>query len=316
MKFFVAVTTCLTACIILNNGSALAFLAPTRTLIVPSPISSSCAVPPFDPVSSRRPEHVVSIRLPSSRRGTAAEAALAVPEVALGLQDELRRLCATKSEPGREARIEEVAKELNALNPTKDPARSPLLAGRWRMLYSTVPGPSSGRLGPFVGDVFQDIRPDEKRIINILELGPSWALRVRECVRVILARDEGYASQPLLLSGLDGWGKRTSRPRAIAVCLCLHRSTRTNSAGTASRIQGALEADVEVLDGNNWAISFDVVYNNFAGVKVQKKFDPAVTERRIWSMTYLDDGFRILYGRQEAKSAEEGFIFVMERDRP
>ncbi|CAM9432560.1 unnamed protein product [Ectocarpus sp. 12 AP-2014] len=256
MKFLVAVTTCLTACIILNNGSASAFLAPTRTLIVPSSISSSCAVRPFDPVSSRRPEHVISIRLSSSRRGTAAEAALAVPRVASGLQDELRRLCATKSEPGREARIEEVAKELNALNPTKDPARSPLLAGRWRMLYSTVPGPSSGRLGPFVGDVFQDIRPDEKRIINILELGPSWALR------------------------------------------------------------GALEADVEVLDGNNWAISFDLVYNNFAGVKVQeKKFDPAVTERRIWSMTYLDDGFRILYGRQEAMSAEEGFIFVMERDR-
>lgn len=31
------------------------------------------------------------------------------------------------------------------------------------MLYSDVPGPSSGRLGPFVGDVFQDIRPDEKK---------------------------------------------------------------------------------------------------------------------------------------------------------
>jgi hypothetical protein len=45
------------------------------------------------------------------------------------------------------------------------------------MLYSTVPGPSSGRLGPFVGRVFQDIRPKEKRIINILELGPSWAIR-------------------------------------------------------------------------------------------------------------------------------------------
>ncbi|CAM9649833.1 unnamed protein product [Ectocarpus sp. 8 AP-2014] len=206
MNFFVAVATCLTACIMLNNGGASAFLAPTPTLIVPSSISSSCAV--SDPVSNRRPEHVISIRLPSPRRGTAAEAALAVPEVASGLQDELRRLCATKSEPGREARIEEVAKELNALNPTKDPARSPLLAGRWRMLYSTVPGPSSGRLGPFVGDVFQDIRPDEKRIINILELGPSWALRVREeCVPVILARDEGYAQQPLLLSGLDGWGK-------------------------------------------------------------------------------------------------------------
>lgn len=31
------------------------------------------------------------------------------------------------------------------------------------MLFSNVPGPSSGRLGPFVGDVFQVIRPDEKK---------------------------------------------------------------------------------------------------------------------------------------------------------
>lgn len=31
------------------------------------------------------------------------------------------------------------------------------------MIYSTVPGPSSGRLGPFQADVFQDIRPEEKR---------------------------------------------------------------------------------------------------------------------------------------------------------
>ncbi|CAN0378828.1 unnamed protein product, partial [Laminaria digitata] len=47
------------------------------------------------------------------------------------------------------------------------------------MLYSTVPGPSSGRLGPFVGNVFQEISPAEGKIVNILELGPSWALKVR-----------------------------------------------------------------------------------------------------------------------------------------
>lgn len=39
------------------------------------------------------------------------------------------------------------------------------------MLFSTVPGPSSGRVGPFVGDVFQDIKPAEGRIANILRLG-------------------------------------------------------------------------------------------------------------------------------------------------
>lgn len=55
------------------------------------------------------------------------------------------------------------------------------------------------------------------------------------------------------------------------------------------------------------------MYNKFAGVQVQeKKFDQV--ERRIWSMTYLDEGFRVLYGRQESMPAEEGFIFVLERD--
>eukprot|EP00904_Undaria_pinnatifida_P001355 jgi/Undpi1/1121/HiC_scaffold_10.g04583.m1 len=126
--------------------------------------------------------------------------------------------------------------------------------GKWQMLYSTVPGPSSGRLGPFVGSVFQDIRPAEGRIVNILELGPSWG------------------------------------------------------------VKGALEADVEVLDGNNWAIVFDVVRKTFAGIQFEEKiFDREDTERRIWNMTYLDEGFRVLYGRQESMSPEEGFIFVMER---
>ena len=56
------------------------------------------------------------------------------------------------------------------------------------------------------------------------------------------------------------------------------------------------------------------MYNKLAGVQVQEKiFDNF--ERRIWSMTYLDEGFRVLYGRQESMAAEEGFVFVMERDQ-
>lgn len=189
-----------------------------------------------------------------------AAVAVAASPAALELQNELRRLSANTSnrelaDGDRRARIELAAKELNALNPIAEPARSPLLAGKWRLLYSTVPGPSSGRFGPFVADVFQDLRPDEKIIFNILELGPSWALR------------------------------------------------------------GALEAAVEVLDGSTWAITFDKVYNYLAGVKIQeKKFDVG-TERRIWEMTYLDRDFRVLYGRKEDMASEEGFIFILEREK-
>lgn len=62
----------------------------------------------------------------------------------------------------------------------------------------------------------------------------------------------------------------------------------------------------------SWTIQ---VYNYLAGVKIQeKKFDVG-TERRIWEMTYLDRDFRVLYGRKEDMASEEGFIFILEREK-
>lgn len=46
------------------------------------------------------------------------------------------------------------------------------------MIFSTVPGPSSGRLGPFQADVFQDIRPEEKRS-ELQQRLPSQCVRTR-----------------------------------------------------------------------------------------------------------------------------------------
>jgi len=50
------------------------------------------------------------------------------------------------------------------------PARKPLL-GVWELAYSTNEGGSSGKLGPFVGDVTQTFL-DDRRFINAVELGP------------------------------------------------------------------------------------------------------------------------------------------------
>jgi hypothetical protein len=43
----------------------------------------------------------------------------------------------------------------------RDLRSSPLMAGFWRLLYSDFdpPAPSSGKLGPFVGSVYQDLDP-------------------------------------------------------------------------------------------------------------------------------------------------------------
>lgn len=43
--------------------------------------------------------------------------------------------------------------------------------GFWRMLHTDFPpGPSSGKLGPFTGEVFQDLDSEKKVIKNILRV--------------------------------------------------------------------------------------------------------------------------------------------------
>lgn len=46
---------------------------------------------------------------------------------------------------------------LEALNPTADPAQSPSVEGTWRVRYSTAPPPSNGQLGPLRGAAIQSL---------------------------------------------------------------------------------------------------------------------------------------------------------------
>ncbi|CAM9532500.1 unnamed protein product [Discosporangium mesarthrocarpum] len=259
---------------------------------------------------------------------------------ALALQGELRKLC-TETKNGIRAtqdsrrRIEELVKELNKLNPTAEPALSPLISGKWRMLFTNVPGPSSGRVGPFVGDVYQDINAEKQRIRNILELGPEWALR-------------GALEADVEVLDGSNWAINFDVVNQCPTCLftstCTHIEER--GRGRESTHKRAWEAGengpfphpegsnaLQASDTGNVSVTplqalppqpfrsslptpptpFQV-YNKFAGVTVQKKrFDRKSTERRIWQMTYLDPGFRVLYGRKESLSEEDGFIFILER---
>ena len=69
--------------------------------------------------------------------------------------------------------ITELVEALEKLNPTSNPALSEKMNGFWRMLYTdfTPAAASSGKLGPFVGDVFQDLDSKEGIIKNILKIG-------------------------------------------------------------------------------------------------------------------------------------------------
>ncbi len=82
--------------------------------------------------------------------------------------------------------ITELVDQMERRNPTKNPACSLLMKGNWKMLYTdfSPPAPSSGKLGPFIGDVYQDltdgiltqtklvngIRQEEGSIRNILKV--------------------------------------------------------------------------------------------------------------------------------------------------
>ncbi len=46
------------------------------------------------------------------------------------------------------------------------------MEGFWQLVYSdfTPPAPSSGKLGPFVGAVFQDLEPSKQQITNLLDI--------------------------------------------------------------------------------------------------------------------------------------------------
>lgn len=71
-----------------------------------------------------------------------------------------------------QAKIAKLVTKLESKNPTSTPARSELMGGFWRMLYTDMePAPSSGKLGPFIGAVYQDLRPEEDQILNLLKVG-------------------------------------------------------------------------------------------------------------------------------------------------
>jgi len=69
--------------------------------------------------------------------------------------------------------VEGLIAELEAINPTPNPARVDLGGTKWELVYSSTAGASGGKLGPFIGQVTQVFPAGEGEIyFNIVELGP------------------------------------------------------------------------------------------------------------------------------------------------
>lgn len=75
-----------------------------------------------------------------------------------------------------EAELERVlglVKELQAVNPTQNPAATDLSGTQWKCIFTTSKGPSSGKIGPWIGENDQEFPATEDgKYINTLALGP------------------------------------------------------------------------------------------------------------------------------------------------
>jgi len=71
--------------------------------------------------------------------------------------------------------IRSVAEALETVNATPRPALSKFSDGAWKCLYTNAPGPSGGKLGPFIGRVYQDVDLARMQYVNVLKVGRKGA---------------------------------------------------------------------------------------------------------------------------------------------
>ncbi len=72
--------------------------------------------------------------------------------------------------PEKVSQIDALVQKLEAECPLPEPARSPLMGGKWIVDYTTAPPPSNGKLGPFAGIARQIIDLDAGTYSNYLSV--------------------------------------------------------------------------------------------------------------------------------------------------
>lgn len=71
------------------------------------------------------------------------------------------------------AQVVALSRLLERQNPTRKLATSPLVDGKWTLVYTSTTGGSAGKIGPFVGRVEQHFDLQSGRYSNFVLLGPE-----------------------------------------------------------------------------------------------------------------------------------------------
>ncbi|KAK3272466.1 hypothetical protein CYMTET_19239 [Cymbomonas tetramitiformis] len=125
------------------------------------------------------------LRRQSSRRFVRARSSLeGGPTTISEVKQKVVKLC--KDAPGNgvdassemRVQIAEALMPLEKQNPTAKPASEDAAAldGIWRLEYTTTQGNSAGKLGPFVGEVTQEVDISGKKYVNCVRLGTFLSL--------------------------------------------------------------------------------------------------------------------------------------------
>jgi len=181
-----------------------------------------------------------------------------------------------------------------------EPARSPLMGGKWIVDYTTSPPPSNGKLGPFTGFARQIIDLDKGTYINYLsvpgDIEKEWLSAKLEATftewdGIFLQDDRDASSEAVAATYGD------SDERDIQVIEENNMLAQPNLLSSIQSIfsgkgQNKNESEKKLDYGaSNWKVDFKTLtITAFSIPLITKTFD---NTSRIWKMSYLDDETRV-----------------------
>mmetsp|Transcript_18677 Transcript_18677/g.31923 ORF Transcript_18677/g.31923 Transcript_18677/m.31923 type:complete len:200 (-) Transcript_18677:167-766(-) len=179
--------------------------------------------------------------------------------------------------------VDETLTRLEEQCSLSEPARSPLVEGRWTVLYTTSPPPSNGQLGPFRGVAQQEIDLTDGRYCNILRVPPTdWLVATLDATweewdGVFLQDDKDSTKE-----------SEVSLAAAVA-----EKATPPGDYGSTC-----------------WVVKFEQLSIALFGFTLfSQKFE---NTKRVWRTTYVDEDTRIVRAGRTGRRDDE-MVFYMKR---
>ncbi len=208
----------------------------------------------------------------------------------------------------QESSIESLLQKLELECPLAEPARSPLMGGKWIVDYTTSPPPSNGKLGPFVGFARQIIDLEQGTYVNYLsvpgDIEKEWLSAKLEATfsewdGVLLKDDRADIDNG---DDDDNYDNDTQNNQFEQNDIMVKKDNEPSSADPKSIfafLQDLLKPKGPEIEkstktdygADSWKVDFQTLTIKAFGVTlITKKFE---NTSRVWKMSYLDDETRI-----------------------